>query len=63
MAYAQSSASLREFLKPFQSPTLWRSIVELVLTATPLIVLWAAGAIGEYLGEDDIVRFDDIYGR
>ena len=50
MAYAQSSASLREFLKPFQSPTLWRSIVELLLTATPLIVLWAAGAFAVAAG-------------
>jgi omega-6 fatty acid desaturase (delta-12 desaturase) len=50
MAHAQASASLREFLKPFQSPILWRSVVELIWTAAPLAALWAAGAFAVAAG-------------
>ncbi len=50
MAHAQASASLREFLKPFQRPILWRSVVELILTAAPLAALWAAGAFAVAAG-------------
>ncbi|MDP3491731.1 MAG: fatty acid desaturase [Hyphomonadaceae bacterium] len=50
MANAQASASLREFLKPFQRPTLWRSLLELALTVLPLIALWSAGAFAVAAG-------------
>lgn len=50
MAHVPASASLREMLKPFQSPTLWRSIVELLLTAAPLAALWTAGAFAVGFG-------------
>ncbi|RYY96802.1 MAG: fatty acid desaturase, partial [Alphaproteobacteria bacterium] len=50
MPHIPASASLRELLKPFQSPTLWRSIVELLLTIAPLAILWTAGAFAAMTG-------------
>lgn len=50
MAHVPASASLREMLKPFQNPTLWRSIMELLLTAAPLAALWTAGAFAAAFG-------------
>jgi omega-6 fatty acid desaturase (delta-12 desaturase) len=44
-AAAPASASLREMLAPFQRPTLWRSIVEIIVTSVPLAVLWGLSAV------------------
>ena len=50
MANVQASAALREFLKPFQRPTLWRSILEIALTAVPLIAFWTIGVFAVAAG-------------
>lgn len=45
MAHAPAPKSLREMLAPFQKPTLWRALVEIVVTALPLAALWGLGSL------------------
>ncbi len=44
MSPAPVASSLRQKLAPYQSPFLWRSVLEIMLSIVPLAALWAAGA-------------------